>query len=62
MGASFPLYISTIAIPSTNNYQTGWGGEHNSFYTEKIANSFSEWLYGPFNTLTLYLSYNPKKP
>jgi len=62
MGASFQKYLSTIAIPSAINYQTGWGGEHHSFYTEKIANTYSEWLYGPFNEPTLYPSYNPKKP
>ena len=62
MFLSFPLYLSTIAIPSAINYQTGWGGDHHSFYTEKIANTFSEWIYGPFTgpNKDLYPSYNKK--
>jgi hypothetical protein len=66
MGASFPLYLSLIAIPSAINFHfpDQFGGPHDSFYTEKIANTFSEWMYGPFTGRykNTYPSYNtPKK-
>ncbi len=66
MGASFPLYISLIAIPSAINFHfpNQFGGPHDSFYTEKVANTFSEWMYGPFTGRykNTYPSYNtPRK-
>jgi RHS repeat-associated protein len=54
------LYIPVIAIPSVINFQTGLGGDHDSFYTEKIANTLSEWFFGPFDNPNKYPSYNKK--
>lgn len=60
MRANLPIYLITIAIPSVINFQTGLGGDHQKFYTEKIANTLSEWIYGPFNDSQTYPSYNKK--
>lgn len=55
------FYIQLIAIPSVINDRTGWGGDHPSFYTEKIANTLSEWIYGPFSDPKEHPSYNKRK-
>src|SRR5258708_2301815 len=57
MGLSLPLYVATIAIPSVVNFQTGLGGDHYGFYTEQIANTLSEFVYGPFEDKETYPSY-----
>lgn len=53
------LYIATIAIPSVFSFNND-PANHPSYYTEKIANTFSEWIYGPFNDPNRYPSYNRK--
>lgn len=53
------LYIITIAIPSVWSFNND-PKNHPSFYTEKIANTISEWIYGPFNDPKGYPSYNKK--
>jgi hypothetical protein len=60
MGGNYKAYLTIIAIPSVVNYLTGLGGDHNTFYTEKIANNFAEWIYGPFTgpDKIFYPTYN----
>ena len=57
MRANIVVYLASIAVPSVINYQSGLGGKHTSFYTEKMANTFSKWFFGPFNNPNLYPTY-----
>jgi RHS repeat-associated protein len=51
------LYTPVIAVPSVVNFHTGLGGDSNAFYTEQIANTLAEYIYGPFKNKNSYKSY-----
>ena len=55
MGIGF--YTTFISIPSVINFHLDTYNGHNNFYTEKIANTLSEFIYGGFSDKKHYPTY-----